>query len=101
MWSVSLSDDGSRLATGSQDKTARLWDVRTGASLQEFKGHTGIVTSVAPSADGSRLVTGSFDKTARLWDVRTGASLQEFKGHTGIVTSVALSSDWLPCHRLF
>ncbi len=90
---MALSADGTRLVTGSDDETARLWDVRSSHSLREFKGHTSTVTSVALSADGSRLVTGSIDSTARLWDVRSGQSLQEFKGNWATVISVALSAD--------
>ena len=30
VWSVALSPDGKRLATGSRDKTARVWDAETG-----------------------------------------------------------------------
>jgi len=76
--SVSLNPDGSRFATGSKDHTAHLWDVRTGACLQEFKGHTGTVNSVALRVDGSRLASGSDDATARLWDVRTVPKRGEF-----------------------
>ena len=45
-------NDGSRLATGSSDNTARLWDARSGLILQEFNGHTSGVASVALSEDG-------------------------------------------------
>ena len=89
--SVAVSADGTRVVTGSDDKTARVWDARTGQTLAELKGHADAVFSVAVSADGSRVVTGSSDKTARVWDARTGHTLVELKGHTGSVESVAVS----------
>jgi WD40 repeat protein len=93
VYSVFLSADGTRLVTGSGDKTARLWDVRTGRCLMTYEGHSSGVYSVFLSADGTCLVTGSGDKTARLWDVRTGRCLMTYEGHSNIVTSVFLSAD--------
>ena len=81
--SVSFSPDGTRIVTGSGDKTAKVWDARTGTALLELKGHTGAVTSVSFSPDGTRIVTGSEDGTAKVWDARTGTPLLELKGHTG------------------
>jgi WD40 repeat protein len=89
--SVSFSPDGKRILTGSQDSTARLWDLQ-GNLLQLFKGHQGIVFSVTFSPDGKTILTGSLDKTARLWDLR-GNLLQEFKGHRGIIYSAIFSPD--------
>ena len=91
--SVAFSPDGTRIVTGSEDKTAKVWDARSGAPVLDLKGHTGVVMSVAYSPDGTRIVTGSVDKTAKVWDARTGASLLDLKGHAYLVSSVAFSPD--------
>jgi len=67
---VAISPDGRWLVTGSEDKTARVWDLRAkdpAASAIVLRGHENRVTAVAISPDNRRLVTGSEDKTARLW----------------------------------
>jgi len=68
--SVCFSPDGSRIVTGSFDKTAKVWDAKTGAELLTLKGHTERVNSVRFSPDGSQIVTGSDDMTAKIWDSR-------------------------------
>jgi hypothetical protein len=66
--SAAFSPDGSRVVTASWDKTARLWDAKTGAAIATLEGHQDTVQSAAFSPDGSRVVTASDDKTARLWE---------------------------------
>jgi WD40 repeat protein/class 3 adenylate cyclase len=75
------------------DRTARIWDVKTGKELQVFKGHNDRVMEGAFSPDGKWVVTGSADHTARLWDAATGKELRVFTGHTDQVQSVAFSPD--------
>jgi WD40 repeat protein/tetratricopeptide (TPR) repeat protein len=91
--SVSFSPNGQRLATASEDKTARVWDARSGRQLLSLNGHTDAVISVAFSPDGQRLATASEDKTARLWDACSGQQLLSLNGHTAPVTSVTFSPD--------
>ena len=55
---LSFSSDGEILATGGDD-TIRLWDVRTGALLWKFEGHTSSVYSVEFAADGDTLASWS------------------------------------------
>ena len=70
--SVAFSSDGTRIVSGSEDKSVRVWDALTGVELKELKGQTGSVNSVAFSSDGTRIVSGSRDHSVRVWDVSTG-----------------------------
>ncbi|KAK4462554.1 WD40-repeat-containing domain protein [Cladorrhinum samala] len=84
----------SRLATGSGDNTARIWDTDTGTPSQTLKGHTGWVLGVAWSPEGKQIATCSMDKTVRIWDPVSGKCSGEFKGHAKWCLAVA----WQPYH---
>jgi WD40 repeat protein len=90
--SVAYAPDGQTALTGSEDQTARLWDIVTSREIRRFDGHTDAVQSVAISVDGQTVLTGSSDKTARLWNTSTGAEIRRFE-HPAAVTSVVYSPD--------
>ena len=91
--SAVYSPDGGRIVTASRDKTARIWDARTGAELAVLSGHGDAVASAAYTPDGTRIVTASYDKTARIWDARTGTKLTVLSGHDDRIKSAAYSPD--------
>lgn len=67
VYAIALSPDGQTIASGSADKTIKLWHLSTGELLGTFTGHTHTVTAVAFTASGEMLVSGSLDKTIKIW----------------------------------
>jgi WD40 repeat protein len=73
---VAYSPDGTRLATASQDGTAKVWDAITGKLLLTLReGHTDSVNGLAYSPDGKRIATANNDHTAVVFDAETGREL--------------------------
>ena len=93
VYTAVYSSDGVRILTASDDKTARIWDVRTGRQLLVLRGHAAAVFGAAYSPDGTRVVSASDDKTARIWDARTGKQLAVLRGHENSIFNVAYSPD--------
>jgi hypothetical protein len=77
VFSVSFSPDGTRIASGSQNPTIRLWDAATGEGLHTLKGHTVSVTSVRFSPDGMRLVSRDHTGQKLIWDLKARAVLPD------------------------
>lgn len=90
---LSFSPNGSRLATGADDNTVRLWNTETGEEVAVMTGHTGSVTGVAYSPDGKNLVSSSRDGTIKLWDVHAHKETATLTGHQGTVYDVAFSPN--------
>ena len=71
---MAFSHDGKRVATGSLDKTVKLWEFPSGQEKLHMRGHQDAVCSLSFFPDGQTLLSASLDKTLRVWDLAEGKS---------------------------
>jgi WD40 repeat protein/beta-lactamase regulating signal transducer with metallopeptidase domain len=87
------SPDSKTLATGSYDKTIKLWNAETGKVTATLTGHGGHVRALAFRPDGTQLASSGADRTVKLWDLKTNEERAELTRHPQIVASIAWSPD--------
>jgi len=91
VYHASFDTSGARILTASWDKTAKLWETRSGNLIATF-AHNAAVNTAKLSPDGTRVVTASADKTAKIWDAGSGRLLSSFD-HQDSVTDATFSPD--------
>ncbi|HSZ24558.1 MAG TPA: caspase family protein [Cytophagaceae bacterium] len=91
--SIAVSKDGKFLATGSRDKTAKLWDIITGFEIRTFMGHEHTVNGIQFSPNGKLMATSSADNTIKVWNILTGKQIFSSPISGKYRTDVAFSAD--------
>lgn len=89
----SSSAGGPRLATGSADKTIKLWNLDTLDRIRTYKGHKDFVTALAFAPDGQTIASAGLDGSIRLWSTKSNRSLRRLYGHRGRVGALSFSPD--------
>ncbi len=90
---LAYSPDGQRAASGSDDGTVRIWNLRSGICERVLEGQLVPVISLAYNLSGDRLLAGSADSTVRVWNLETWECDRVLSGHTHEVTGVAYHPD--------
>jgi len=90
---VAWSPLGTRIASASYDKSARIWDTTHGFREIIYRGHQDRVQAVAWSPDGKRIASASSDRTVQIWDAATGSPIFTYYGHALPVLALAWSPD--------
>lgn len=93
-----FNPQGTLLATGSNDRTIKIWDVRTRQVLHTLRGHGFSLFGVEFNHSGTRLISWSFDAARKpelfLWNVAEGKKLGEIRGgHTDWIMEATWSPD--------
>ncbi|NJR74165.1 MAG: protein kinase, partial [Scytonema sp. CRU_2_7] len=91
--SLAFNSLGTTLASGSDDKTIKLWNLKSRKEIRTLKGHKGIIYSVAISPDGQTLVSGSDDNAAKVWNLKTGQEIRTIEAHSSLINSVTITPD--------
>ena len=95
IYSLDFARDGRTIASGSGDRTVRLWDIEAGQNVLTLSIEDG-VTTVAISPDTKYVAAGSLDKSVRVWDATTGYLVERLEGpdgHKDSVYSVAFAPN--------
>ncbi|KAG0278679.1 hypothetical protein BGZ95_003407 [Linnemannia exigua] len=90
---LSFSPDYTQLASGSKDKTARIWNFRNKKIMHVLRGHSDNVTAIAFSPSGQIIATATQDGQVRLWSAHPLNFGQDRSVHSGPITSLMFSSN--------
>jgi WD40 repeat protein len=94
IYSVSVAGNGATMASGSIDRSVKVWDVSTGVLKSVLRGqHRNAVLSVDMSCSGHTLVSGSRDGEMQLWHLSSGCPISRLDGHEAPINEIVLSCD--------
>ncbi len=94
---IAFSPDGNTLASGSLDRTIKLWNPETHQCRLTLQGHQSWIWDIAFHPNSNTLASASYDRTVKLWDIKTGHCTYTLEGHIGSALSVTFSPNgqWL------
>ena len=84
--SISVTSNGRHVVSGSRDKTLRVWDLASGASLRVIEGHTDEVWRVSVTSDDKRAMSISLDQTLRMWALERGECIAIYQARSGVIS---------------
>jgi hypothetical protein len=93
VWAVAITPDGKLAVSASDDRTLKVWDLKSGQEIRTLQGHDDLVNAVAITPDGKLAVSASDDSMLKVWDLNSGREIRTLQGHDGSVNAVAITPD--------
>ncbi|MBD2521195.1 serine/threonine-protein kinase [Nostoc sp. FACHB-133] len=90
---LAISPDGQTLASGINDKTIKVWNLKNGKEILTITGHSKQIISLAISADGQTLVSSSYDNKIKIWNLKNGEEISTIIANSAYILSIAIGSD--------
>ncbi|WP_420582227.1 caspase family protein [Reichenbachiella sp.] len=91
--SLKYAPDGSAVYSASDDKSIKMWDVKTGVDVNTFNAHTAPVRCMELSENGELLVSGDLEGKVLVWNAKTGEVKLTINAHEGSVNTVKFTKD--------
>jgi WD40 repeat protein len=94
---LAISHNGKLFASGSRDKTIKLWELKTFQIVGTLTGHRNAINCLLWMQDNRILISGSQDKTIKFWDLAVRKNLHtfgnKFSGHSHGIKSLAIDVE--------
>jgi WD40 repeat protein len=78
------------LASGSRDKTIKVWEILTGWCIFTLKGHSRSITSLVHLKEENKLVSGSLDESIRVWSLENKACMMTIENGCKVKKIISL-----------
>jgi WD40 repeat protein len=92
--SIQVIEDLNKLISASNDKTIKIWDLKSGECLETLKDHSWLVTSVLIYKN-NKFISGSYDKTIKIWDLERLECIETLNNNSGVRSLLLLSDEIL------
>jgi U4/U6 small nuclear ribonucleoprotein PRP4 len=95
MISLKFMPNSYQIATGSDDNTVKIWDLRKKACIYTVPAHTKLVSDIKfeEEYEGRVMLTTSYDNKCKIWSTGDWVLVRTLTGHENKITSTSVTKD--------